>query len=180
MPRSATRSTIDRLIRRDPERRALRALSERSRDLPARPRPDISLQIVVDLARELTNGRYAALSVTDEHDHTEGFFVSGLDDDSMLRLRTPPQGHGPLGSLRYDGKPVRFDDVSQHRKAFGFPSHHPEMHALVGVALWANGIVRGALYVTDRQDGHAFDDDDERMLTVLGEHASKVIERDWY
>ena len=148
--------------------------------LPDPPRPDVSLQIVVDLARELTDGRYAALSVTDEHDHTEGFFVSGLDDDSMMRLRTPPQGHGPLGSLRYDGKPVRFDDVSQHRKAFGFPSHHPEMHALVGVALWADNVVRGALYVTDRQDGKPFDDDDERMLTLLGEHASKVIERDWY
>jgi two-component system sensor histidine kinase DevS len=182
MPPRAPRVSfsLDRLIRRDPERRVLHALSERTSALPPRPRPDLSLQIVADLARELTGGRYAALSVTDEHDHTEGFFVSGLDNDAMLRLRTPPQGHGPLGSLRYDGKPVRFDDVSQHRKAFGFPSHHPEMRALVGVALWANGIVRGALYVTDREDGKPFDDEDERMLTLLGEHASKVIEQHWY
>ena len=70
---------------------------------------------------------------TDEFDHTEGFFVSGLDDDAMARLRTPPQGHGPLGSLRYDGKPVRYDDVSESRHSFGFPSHHPEMQAMVGV-----------------------------------------------
>ncbi len=173
-------SAIDRLIHRDPERRALRALADRTKHLEGRRRPDASLQIVADLARELTNGRYAALSVTDEHDHTEGFFVSGLGRDAMMRLRTPPQGHGPLGSLRYDGKPVRLDDVSQHRKAFGFPSHHPEMRALVGVALWANGVVRGALYVTDRKDGRSFDDDDERILTTLGKHASQVIERDWY
>src|SRR5690606_32108357 len=65
-------NTIDRLIRRDPERRVLRALSERTKHLPPRPRPDDSLQAVVDLARELINGRYAALSVTDEYDHTEG------------------------------------------------------------------------------------------------------------
>jgi len=173
-------SAIDRLIHRDPERRALRALADRTKHLEGRRRPDASLQIVADLARELTNGRYAALSVTDEHDHTEGFFVSGLGRDAMMRLRTPPQGHGPLGSLRYDGKPVRLDDISQHRKAFGFPSHHPEMRALVGVALWANGVVRGALYVTDRKDGRSFDDDDERILTTLGKHASQVIERDWY
>lgn len=173
-------SALDRIIYRDPERRVLRALADRTKHLNGRRRPDVSLQIVVDLARDLTNGRYAALSVTDEHDHTEGFFVSGLDQDAMMRLRTPPQGHGPLGSLRYDGKPVRLDDVSQHRKAFGFPSHHPEMQALVGVALWANGVVRGALYVTDRQDGQPFDEDDERMLTTLGQHASKVIEQDWY
>src|SRR5690606_583161 len=173
-------SAIDRLIRRDPERRALRALADRTKHLNGRVRPDVSLQIVADLSRELTNGRYAALSVTDEYDHTEGFFVSGLDAEAMMRLHTPPQGHGPLGSLRYDGKPVRFDDVSEHAKAFGFPSHHPEMEAMVGVALWANGVVRGALYVTDRRDGHPFDEDDERMLTTLAEHASKVIERDWY
>ena len=54
------------------------------------------------------------------------------------------------------------------------------MQALVGIALWANGVVRGALYVTDRRDGRPFDDDDELALMTLGEHASKVIERDWY
>ncbi|MCK9494120.1 MAG: GAF domain-containing protein [Dehalococcoidia bacterium] len=173
-------SALDRLINRDPERRALRALADRTKHVKPHARPDIPLQIVVDLSRELTGGRYAALSVTDEYDHTEGFFVSGLDKDQMQRLHTPPQGHGPLGSLRYDGKPVRYDDVSEHRKAFGFPSAHPEMQAMVGVALWANGVVRGALYVTDRQDGQPFDEDDERMLTTLAHHASKVIEEDWY
>ncbi|MDA0271462.1 MAG: GAF domain-containing protein [Chloroflexi bacterium] len=174
------RLSIARLVRRDPERRVLRALGERLRDLPARRRPDQSLQVVADLARELTGGRYAALSVTDEHDVTEGFFASGLTAEQMARLRTPPQGHGPLGSLRYDGKPVRFDDVQQHAKAFGFPSHHPEMAALVGVAIWVHGSVRGALYVTDRRDGHAFDEHDERVLLTLAEHAAKVIETEWY
>jgi len=174
------RFSIDRLIVRDPERRALRALARRTDALPAKHRPDDSLQIVVDLARELAHGRYAALSVTDEHDRTEGFFTAGLSRDEMMRLRTPPQGHGPLGSLRYDGRPVRFDDVSEHAKAFGFPSHHPEMRAMVGVAIWAHGGVRGALYVTDRRDGRPFDEDDELILTTLAEHASKVIETEWY
>jgi GAF domain-containing protein len=176
MPRFA----IDRLIVRDPERRALRALARRTAALPAKHRPDDSLQIVVDLARDLARGRYAALSVTDEHDRTEGFFTAGLGRDELMRLRTPPQGHGPLGSLRYDGRPVRFEDVSEHAKAFGFPTHHPDMRALVGVAIWVHGTVRGALYVTDRTDGRPFDEDDERTLITLAAHASKVIELEWY
>ncbi|MCK9486346.1 MAG: GAF domain-containing protein [Dehalococcoidia bacterium] len=174
------RPAIDRLIVRDPERRALRALARRTRALPRRRKPDDSLQIVVDLARELTNGRYGALSVTDEYDHTEGFFTAGLDRDQLMRLRNAPQGHGPLGSLRYDGRPVRYEDVSQHAKSFGFPSNHPEMRAMVGVAIWAHGCVRGALYVTDPSDGRAFDEADERILTTLAAHASKVIESEWY
>jgi GAF domain-containing protein len=174
------RLTLDRLVHRDPERRALRALGRRLRALPARRRPEDSLQVIVDLARELTNARYGALAVTDEYDRTEGFVTAGLSREQLARLRTPPQGHGPLGSLRYDGRPVRFSNVQEHAKAFGFPSHHPEMEALVGVAIWSHGVVKGALYVTDRRDGRAFSEEDERMLTTLAEHASKVIETEWY
>lgn len=175
-----TRLALDRLIYRDPERRALRALARRVKSLPAKHRPDDALQIVVDLARELTNGRYAALAVTDEHDRTEGFITAGLSRQQLARLATPPQGHGPLGSLRHDGKPVRYKNVQEHAKAFGFPSNHPEMQQLVGVALWVHGNVRGSLYVTDPQDGRDFNEDDELVLTTLAAHATKVIETEWY
>lgn len=171
---------LDRLIYRDPERRALRALAKRVRALPSKRHPEESLQVVVDLARELTHARYGALSVTDEYDRTEGFITAGLSREQLRRLRTPPQGHGPLGSLRYDGRPVRFQNVQEHAKAFGFPSNHPEMEALVGVAIWVQGEVRGALYVTDRQDGREFSADDERILITLAEHAAQVIESEWY
>jgi GAF domain-containing protein len=169
-----------RRVRHDPETRALRALARGTRTLPARRRPEVALQLVSDLARSLTKASYAALAVTDEHDYTEGFVVSGLDDVELRYLKTPPQGHGPLGSLRLDGHPVRYEDVREHARAFGFPSNHPEMQRLMGVAIWANGEVRGALYVTDRRDGKPFDDDDERVLITLADHASKVIETEWY
>lgn len=176
----ALQSTLDRLIHRDPERRALRALSRRLDALPPKHRPDDSLQVVADLARVLTRARYAALAVTDRYDRTEGFITSGLSPEQLARLRTAPQGHGPLGSLRYDGRPVRYDDVRQHAKAFGFPSHHPDMRMLCGVAIWVHGEVRGALYVTDRGDGRMFGEEDERILITLASHASKVIETEWY
>lgn len=183
MAESETRTTpsaVNARIDRDPERRALAALAKRLATLSSRHTPDQALQIVVDLARELTEARYGALAVTDRADRVEGFVVSGLAPTELMRLRTPPQGHGPLGSLREDGRPVHFDDVQQHAKAFGFPSHHPEMRALVGVAIWVRGEVRGALYVTDRSDGAGFDRDDERLLTTLAAHASSVIETEWY
>lgn len=173
-------TALDALIERDPERRALAALADRLPHLPERHTPDQALQVVVDLARDLTGARYGALAVTDRADRVEGFMVAGLESSELLRLRTPPQGHGPLGSLRDDGRPVRFEDVQQHAKAFGFPRHHPEMRALAGVAIWVNGEVRGALYVTDRGDGQPFDRDDERLLTALASHASTVIETEWY
>ncbi|MEZ4553252.1 MAG: GAF domain-containing protein [Dehalococcoidia bacterium] len=168
------------LLRRDPEARALRALAAALRGLPDRHRPEEALQIVVDIARGETKARYAALAVTDEHDRTQGFVTSGMTADELRGLRVPPQGHGPLGSLRADGRPVRYDDVSNARRSFGFPPKHPKMRSLLGVPVWAQGSVRGSLYVTDRSDGKPFDDDDERLMVMLAEHASRVIEREWY
>jgi GAF domain-containing protein len=135
---------------------------------------------VVDLARQETRARYAALAVTDEHDRTQGFVTSGLTAEQLRGLRVPPQGHGPLGSLREDGRPVRYEDVSTSKRAFGFPAKHPEMTRMLGVPLWGFGIVRGSLYVTDRTDGKPFDDDDELVVVTLARHASKVIEKEWY
>ena len=166
--------------RKDPEARALRALARANRTLATKHRPDEALQIVCDLARSLTGAKYAALAITDEDNNTEGFIVSALDEASLRGLKTAPQGHGPLGSLRFDGRPVRFEHVEDHARAFGFPSNHPEMQKLIGVAIWSKGEVRGALYVTDRRDGEMFDNHDERLLLTLAEHASKIVDTEWY
>ena len=173
-------SRLRRLLRRDPEARALRALARGLERLPARRRPEDSLQVVVDLAREATGADYAALAVTDEHDTTQGFVTSGLTPIELRGLKTPPQGHGPLSSLRADGRPVRFSNVQEHPRAFGFPPHHPEMRALAGVPIWSQGHVRGSLYVADRREGRTFGVDDERILETLAVHASRVIEEEWY
>lgn len=163
----------------DPEYRTLLRLAEIARG-PKPRRPEEALQQVVDLARELTNARYAALAVTDEHDRTEGFVTSGLTRAQLRGLKVPPQGHGPLGSLRSDGRPVRIDDLDAHEKAFGFPPRHPTMKTMLGVPIWAHGEVRGSLYVTDRDGGLPFTDDDETVLLTLARHAGMVVERDWY
>lgn len=164
----------------DADARALRALSEALLELPHQRGPDVDLQTVVDLARTLTRAHYAALAVTDRHDRTQGFFVAGLDPAVLRALKGPPQGHGPLGSLRADGRPVRYENVEQARKAFGFPPRHPAMKRLLGIALWVGLDVRGSIYVADREDGAPFDDDDERTLLTLGLHASLVIDQRWF
>lgn len=163
----------------DAEARALRRLAELRR-LPRPERPEGRLQQVVDLAREMTNARYSALGISDEADRTEGFVTSGLTKAQLRGLKVPPQGHGPLGSLRSDGKPVRIDDLDAHAKAAGFPPKHPEMKTMLGVPIWAFGQVRGSLYVTDRDGGEPFTDDDEATLVTLARHASNIVEHEWY
>jgi GAF domain-containing protein len=167
------------LLQRDPEYRALKKLAERNRKHPPKTPLD-ALQHVVDVAREMTHGTYSALAVTGTNDYVEGFLVSGMDEKALRALKGPPQGHGPLGTMRQDGLPVRLQDVTQHTRAFGFPPKHPEMKELLGLPIFAGGDVRGALYVTDRRGGRAFDETDEQVLKVLSHHAGLIIEASWY
>jgi GAF domain-containing protein len=164
----------------DPEYRALIALARMQQEQAASRTPIEALQHLADLARELTEARYAALAVTDENDRTEGFATSGLTREELRGLKTPPQAHGPLGSLRGDGRPVRISNLDQDPHAFGFPPRHPQMTTLLGVPIWAHKQVRGSLYVTDKRGSEPFSDDDEAMLIVLALHASRVIEERWY
>ena len=163
----------------DVEADALQQLAEHRRASPARTPLD-ALQHVVDVAREMACGTYGALAVTGTNDYVEGFVVSGVESAALNALKTAPQGHGPLGTMRQDGLPVKLDDVARHARSFGFPPKHPHMKALLGVAIFASGEVRGALYVTDRRDGGSFDDDDEAVLRVLARHAGLIIAASWY
>ncbi len=163
----------------DPEYRTLLRLARlTSTGIPDHPVD--ALQQVVDLARELTVSRYAALAVTDENDNIEGFVVAGLTPEEERKLKAAPLGHGPLGTMRQDGLAVRIDDLEAYREAFGFPPKHPDMKTLLGVPLWVDTTLRGALYVTDRGGGEAFADGDEAVLQLLARHAGAIIKTRWY
>ncbi|MCH8993411.1 MAG: GAF domain-containing protein [Chloroflexi bacterium] len=171
--------TARRPQRRDPEYRALRRLARMTAgDVPERPLD--ALEQVTALARDLTRARYAALVITGKNDYVEGFVVSGLTAEEERKLKAPPQGHGPLGSMRQDGLAVRIDDLGEHATSFGVPPKHPEMKTLLGVPVWTDGAVRGALYVTDRNGGKPFRDSDEVILQVLARHATHIITTLWY
>ena len=171
--------TVRRPRPRDPEARALRSLARlTAKGVPERPVD--ALEQVTALARGLTKARYAALVVTNDNDYVEGFVVSGLTPEEERKLKAPPQGHGPLGTMRQDGLPVRINDLGSYGKAFGFPPRHPQMKTLLGVPIWTGGTLRGALYVTDRNGGRPFRSSDEVALQVLARHAGAILALRWY
>ena len=165
-------------VETDPEIVALRALAT-LKEPKNRFELDDVLDSVAELARQVTAARYAAVTIMDSNNKVEGFFVAGLDATALRKLKTPPQGHGPLGTLRQDGRPVNVDDLDGHPLSFGFPPKHPEMKALLGVPIWMHGEVRGTIYVTDKADVTTFGRWDEDALLVLAKHVSALIERYW-
>ncbi len=135
------------------------------------------LQRVVRVAAEVIGARYAAIAVLGpDGDVVEDFTTHGLDPALASRIGEVPRGHGVLGLIARDGKPVRLADLSKHADADGFPRHHPAMTSFLGVPILGSRGVVGNLYVTDKMDGGVFTEDDEDIATLLATKTAAAVE----
>ena len=135
------------------------------------------LRRVLEVARELTDARYAALGVLDERrERLERFLTVGLDDATHSAIGDLPRGHGVLGTLISEPHPLRLPDVGQHPHSYGFPLNHPPMHSFLGVPIRIRGEAFGNLYLTEKQGGEEFDDGDEEAVVLLAGWAAIAIE----
>jgi len=134
------------------------------------------LERVIEATRELTGARYAALGVLDaRRQRLERFLTTGIDDDTRELLGEPPSGHGVLGELIRNPKPLRLPDVGGHPRSYGFPIGHPPMETFLGVPVIVDGEAWGNLYLTEKAGGGEFTDDDEQAVVMLAGYAGIAI-----
>ena len=136
---------------------------------------EVVLGQVLEVARELTGARYAALGILDEDkQELERFVFAGIDEETRREIGPLPRGRGILGELIRDPRPLRLERVGDHPRSYGFPAGHPEMTSFLGVPIVIRGEAYGNLYLTDKSGG-AFDESDEESVVVLAEWASIAI-----
>jgi signal transduction histidine kinase len=134
------------------------------------------LRQVLEVARELTGARYAALGIVDEdREGLERFLTSGIDQETQDRIGDLPSGRGVLGVLIDDPRPLRLTDVGHHPRSYGFPLEHPTMTTFLGVPIAIRGEAWGNLYLTEKAGG-PFTADDEQAVVVLADWAAIAIE----
>ena len=138
---------------------------------------DTVLRRIVELAVELTGARYGALGVlTPDGRRIEEFITVGITDEERAAIGDPPVGHGLLGALITEARPMRLPDIAADQRSVGFPPNHPPMHSLLGAPVAGRGRVFGNIYLTEKQGAEAFDDEDERVLLVLATQAAVAVE----
>lgn len=133
------------------------------------------LRTTVRTAMELTGARYGALGIAGEHGLLSGFIYEGMNHETAEAVGRLPLGRGVLGAI--DEEPLRLDQVGDHTKAVGFPEHHPHMISFLGVAVSAGGNRFGNLYLTDKEGGAPFTDEDEVLVVALAHVAGSAIAR---
>ncbi len=136
-----------------------------------------ALRRITETAAELVDAKYAALGVLDESQSRLSEFVTvGLDEEQTARIGARPEGHGILGLLILDPKPLRLPDLGAHPESFGFPPGHPPMTSFLGVPIRLRGVVYGNLYLTDKANGEEFTDVDQELAVGLAAAAGLAIE----
>ncbi|MFE9324408.1 GAF domain-containing protein [Nocardia sp. NPDC052278] len=139
---------------------------------------DNTLRSIVHTAIELVDAGYGALGVreTDETSNELAEFVyEGIDDRTRVMIGDLPRGHGVLGLLFEQPKPIRLPDLSKHPSSVGFPTHHPPMHTFLGVPVKVRDEIFGNLYLTEKAGGQEFTDDDEVVVRALAAAAGIAI-----
>jgi signal transduction histidine kinase len=153
----------------------LRRLIDVGRGLVAQLDLEAVLREVVDVARELTGARYAALGILDEdRQELERFIYVGIDAETRAQIGDLPRGRGVLGELIRNPVPLRLHEVGEHPRSYGFPPGHPPMHSFLGVPIVVRGQTYGNLYLTEKERGN-FDVADEEAVTILAEWAAVAI-----
>ncbi len=135
------------------------------------------LRRIIHSAVELVDARYGALGVLDEsRTRLAEFITVGIDDEARRAIGHLPEGHGILGLLIVDAKPLRLPDLNEHPDSYGFPPNHPPMRSFLGVPITVRDEVFGNLYLTDKSSAEVFTDVDEELVVGLAGAAGVAID----
>lgn len=135
------------------------------------------LERIIRSAVDLVDATYGALGVLDDTGTRLALFITvGIDDETRRTIGSLPEGHGILGLLIVDAKPLRLPDLKEHPDSYGFPPNHPPMQSFLGVPLRVRDEVFGNLYLTDKKTGEVFTDVDEELAVGLAAAAGVAID----
>lgn len=137
---------------------------------------DVTLRQIVRAAMELVDAQYGALGVLGQDGMLTQFIYEGIDDAARELIGPLPTGHGVLGVVIDDAKPLRLSEIMHHPSSIGFPPNHPPMRTFLGVPVQLRDEVFGRLYLTEKRGGGEFSADDEVVVRALAGAAGIAVE----
>ncbi len=156
--------------------RRLRDLLRANASVVERLDLEVVLRRIVKAAMTLVGARYGALGViAADHDGLERFIHVGVDDLTAEKIGHLPAGKGLLGAVISEHIPIRLAHLSSDPRSTGFPAHHPDMGAFLGVPVRVGEQVYGNLYLT-QATSTPFTAEDEELIIALAATAGIAIE----
>ena len=139
---------------------------------------DTVLQEVVDGARSLTGARISGLTILDDEGQLQDFITSGMTAEDHQRFVDLPGGPEFFAYLSSLPEPLRVSDFSAYTTAAGLPEIGPPVGpvgSFLGAPIRHRGRHVGNFYLSDKQGGAEFTDEDEETLAMFASHAAAAI-----
>ena len=133
------------------------------------------LREVVDSARLLTGAANAAITTVDRVEQARDFISSGLTPDQRRQLRDLPQGERLWSYLLQIPQPLRVDDLASHLDGLGIPTAPILRRSFLGAPIRHRGVNVGHFYLTNKDSGQRFTDEDEGILVLFASQAAMAI-----
>ena len=159
-------------------RERLSRLSEASLHITEDLDLDAVLQGVLDGARSLTGARMGGVTILDDSGQLQDFITSGLTDEDHQRFVNLPGGPEFFAYLSSLPEPLRLADFSAHTTALGLPEIGPPLGpvgSFLGAPIRLRGVRAGNLYLSDKEGGGEFTQDDEETLAMFASQAAMAI-----
>ena len=162
--------------------REIEALRARASDLNAAIlRIGASLDVetvlneVVEAARALTPARYGAITTVDENGRLDDFLAAGFAPEELRRLKEWPGGPHLFEHLRDLEAPLRLADFGAWIGSLGLSPEPLPGTTLQVTPVRYRGQYLGAVFLSDKEGGEQFTDEDEEILVLLASQAATAI-----
>ena len=133
------------------------------------------LREVVDSARVLTGAANAAITTVDRVEQVRDFISSGLTSEERRQLRELPQAERLWGYLLQSTRPLRVDDLASHLDGLGIATAPILRRSFLGAPIRHRGVNVGHFYLTDKEGGQGFTNEDEEILVLFASQAATAI-----
>ena len=133
------------------------------------------LREVVDSARALTGAANAAITTVAPVEQVRDFISSGLTSEERRQLRDLPQGERLWGYLLQSPRPLRVDDLASHLDALGVATAPILRRSFLGAPIRHRGVNVGHFYLTNKEGGQGFTEEDEETLMLFASQAATAV-----
>ena len=139
---------------------------------------DAVLDGVLEGARFLTGAKMGGITTLDELGRLQDFITSGLTEEDHQRFVDLAGGLEFFAYLSGLAEPLRVGDFSAYTTGVGLPEIGPPLgpvSSFLGVPVRLRGRHVGNLYLSDKEGGGEFSDNDEEILVMFASQAAAAI-----
>jgi len=136
----------------------------------------VLLTHLAEAARELVDARYGAIGVLNEQATAFEEFITVGWTEAEDAAGARPTGQRLLGPLTVEPQPLAPADLTGPPDSYGVPADHPPVTSFLDVVVQMRGSVYGNFYLTDKQGGAEFTDEDKAVVAALALAAGIAIE----